>query len=59
MLTLADPKLPRTQEYIGGQWVDADGAATWPVTNPARGERLGTVPHMGAAERHTRISRFE
>jgi succinate-semialdehyde dehydrogenase/glutarate-semialdehyde dehydrogenase len=50
MLTLTDPKLLRMQGYIGGQWVDADDAATWPVTNPATGERLGTVPDMGAAE---------
>ena len=50
MLRLADPVLLRTQGYIGGQWVDADEAATWPVSNPATGKRLGTVPDMGAAE---------
>ena len=50
MLTLSDPGLLRTQGYIGGHWVDADDAATRPVTNPATGERLGTVPDMGAAE---------
>jgi len=35
---------------IGGEWVGADGGATIPVTDPATGETLGTVPRCGAAE---------
>jgi succinate-semialdehyde dehydrogenase / glutarate-semialdehyde dehydrogenase len=49
-MKLRDPELLRTCAYIGGKWVNADNAATHPVTNPASGEALGTVPVMGAAE---------
>ncbi|NYE62830.1 succinate-semialdehyde dehydrogenase/glutarate-semialdehyde dehydrogenase [Duganella sp. 1224] len=50
MLQLKDPGLLRQQAYINGEWTDADGGATLPVTNPATGEQIGTVPVMGAAE---------
>lgn len=50
MLTLKDPSLLRQQCFIAGEWCDADGGATITVTNPATGEKLGTVPQMGAAE---------
>jgi succinate-semialdehyde dehydrogenase/glutarate-semialdehyde dehydrogenase len=50
MLNLKDPSLLRQQAYIDGAWCDADGGATVPVINPATGETLGTVPHMGAPE---------
>ena len=50
MLQLKDPTLLRQQAYINGQWCDADSGATFPVTNPATGEQIGTIPHMGAAE---------
>jgi succinate-semialdehyde dehydrogenase/glutarate-semialdehyde dehydrogenase len=49
-LSLKDPKLLRQQCYVDGQWVDADGGKTLPVTNPATGEVLGAVPSLGAAE---------
>jgi succinate-semialdehyde dehydrogenase/glutarate-semialdehyde dehydrogenase len=49
-LSLKDPKLLRQQCYVDGQWVDADGGTSLPVTNPATGEVLGAVPNMGAAE---------
>jgi succinate-semialdehyde dehydrogenase/glutarate-semialdehyde dehydrogenase len=50
MPQLKDPTLLRQQAYINGEWLDADGGATLDVTNPATGERLGTIPLMGAAE---------
>ena len=50
MLPLKDPKLLRQQAYIDGSWADADSGATRDVSNPATGERLGTVPDMRAAE---------
>jgi succinate-semialdehyde dehydrogenase / glutarate-semialdehyde dehydrogenase len=49
-LNLKDPSLLRHQAYVNGQWVDADSGATFNVANPATGDDLGTVPHMGAAE---------
>jgi succinate-semialdehyde dehydrogenase/glutarate-semialdehyde dehydrogenase len=50
MLNLKDPSLLRQQAYIDGAWCDALEGRTVTVTNPATGESLGTVPHMGAAE---------
>ena len=55
-MRLADPGLLRTQGYIGGAWVDADSGATLPVSNPATGEQLGTVPDMGASETRRAIA---
>jgi len=50
MLNLKDPSLLRQQCFIDGEWCDANDATTISVINPATGEKLGTVPHMGAAE---------
>lgn len=47
---LKDPTLLRTQAFINGEWVNAPGGAAHDVLNPATGEKLGTVPEMGAAE---------
>jgi succinate-semialdehyde dehydrogenase / glutarate-semialdehyde dehydrogenase len=55
-MKLTDAKLFRQQCYIDGAWVDADGGGTIPVENPANGERLGTVPKMGAAETRRAIA---
>lgn len=41
---------PRQQNYIGGDWIDADGGATAEVRNPANGEPIGMVPNCGRAE---------
>ncbi len=50
MQALNNPSLFRQQCFIAGKWCDADGGGTIPVTNPANGEQLGTIPKMGAAE---------
>jgi len=47
---LKDPTLLRTQAFLNGEWVNAANGATHEVLNPATGEKLGTVPDMGAAE---------
>jgi succinate-semialdehyde dehydrogenase/glutarate-semialdehyde dehydrogenase len=49
-MQLKDPTLLRQQAYIDGAWLDADNGETHPVTNPATGEHLGTIPMMGTAE---------
>ncbi|MGJ3260573.1 MAG: NADP-dependent succinate-semialdehyde dehydrogenase [Rhodospirillales bacterium] len=49
-MQLKDSKLFRQQCFIDGAWVDADNGETVDVTNPATGEKLGTVPKAGAAE---------
>ena len=48
--TLKDATLLRQQAFIDGAWVGADDGATFAVTNPANGMRIGTVPNMGVAE---------
>ncbi|WP_308423798.1 NADP-dependent succinate-semialdehyde dehydrogenase [Silvimonas amylolytica] len=50
MMNLKDPSLLRQQCYINGQWQDADNKESIPVTNPATGEIIATIPKMGAAE---------
>src|SRR4051812_15590657 len=47
---LKDPTLLRTQAFVNGEWINAAKNATHDVHNPASGEKLGTVPDMGAAE---------
>jgi len=40
----------RQANLIGGEWIQADSGATLDVTNPANGQKLGTVPKSGKAE---------
>ncbi len=47
---MKDSGLFRNQAYVDGQWVNADSGETDPVTNPATGEVLTTVPRCGADE---------
>ncbi|MGE0776659.1 MAG: NAD-dependent succinate-semialdehyde dehydrogenase [Sphingomonadaceae bacterium] len=49
-LGLADPSLFRQQCLIGGEWRDAESGASIPVTDPANGRTVGTVPNMGRNE---------
>jgi len=50
MLVLKDSNLFRQLCFINGTWTGADSGETIDVTNPATGERLGTIPKMGGAE---------
>ncbi len=50
MLKLKDPSLFKQLAYVAGQWIAADNGKTIDVTNPANGEKLGTVPMCGSAE---------
>ena len=47
---LSDPTLLRTQAYLAGEWSDAEGGATYPVTNPANGATIAEVANLGRAE---------
>lgn len=49
-MNLKDNQLFRQQAFIAGQWCDAFNGATFIITNPANGEKLGSVPKMGAEE---------
>jgi acyl-CoA reductase-like NAD-dependent aldehyde dehydrogenase len=61
MPNLKDPSLLRQQAFVGGAWCDADDGQTIAVTNPANGETVASVPHMGAAEtkRAIDVERFD
>ena len=50
MIRLSDKSLWKEQGFIGGEWLPADSGQTTEIRNPATGEPLGSVPHMGAAE---------
>lgn len=50
MLKLNRPDLFRQQCFLAGKWVDADSGEAIDVFNPATGEKIGTVPNMGAKE---------
>ena len=52
-MKLNDPTLLQQLAYIDGQWVPADSGATLPVTNPATGALLGSVPNMTLERRQT------
>jgi succinate-semialdehyde dehydrogenase/glutarate-semialdehyde dehydrogenase len=47
---LNDPGLLRDKAFVAGEWIGADAGASFPVTNPARGDVLCTVPDLGEAE---------
>jgi len=49
-MQLDDTTLFRQQALIDGRWRDAAGGEVISVTNPANGEKLGSVPKMGADE---------
>ena len=50
MIKLTDSSLWKERGFIAGTWAAADSGVTTDIHNPATGELLGTVPHMGAAE---------
>lgn len=47
---LTSTGLLRDAGYVNGNWIGGNGAATFDVDNPATGEKLATLPEMGAAE---------
>ena len=59
LATLKDPSLLRQQCYVDGAWRDADGGATRPVSNPATGRPIGTVPQFLEAETRAAIEAAE
>ncbi len=59
MLNLKDPTLLREQVFLAGEWIDADTRETIPVSNPATGEQIGTVPMCGTEETRRAIAAAE
>ena len=50
MIKLNDANLWKERAFIAGEWQGADFGQTTEIRNPASGEVLGSVPHMGGAE---------
>lgn len=46
----------RQQAFIDGHWLDAQDGSTSAIVNPANGRKIGSVPHMGAAETQQAIA---
>lgn len=59
MLSLHDGELFQQCCFIDGVWCAADSEATLDVTNPATGEKIGTVPKMGSLETRRAIEAAE
>ncbi|MEM5328079.1 NAD-dependent succinate-semialdehyde dehydrogenase [Paraburkholderia sp. JHI2823] len=55
MNSLQNHGLLHEQAWIDGQWRDADDGATLDVHNPSTGERIASVPNMGASETRAAI----
>jgi succinate-semialdehyde dehydrogenase/glutarate-semialdehyde dehydrogenase len=49
-MKLTDLTLLRQQAYVDGQWIDADDASRFAVTNPANGEPIAEVASLGKDE---------
>lgn len=47
--------LIKDRAYVGGRWVAAASGKTFPVTNPANGETITTVPDMDANDTRAAI----
>lgn len=54
-MKLNDSNLFRQQALINGEWLDANNGEVIEVTNPANGDKLGSVPKMGADETRAAI----
>ena len=55
-MKLADRTLLRTQAFVNGDWIDADGGATMPVINPANGEAIAKIARCGTEETQRAIA---
>ncbi len=58
-LKLKDPSLLRTQAFVDGRWIDADGGELLAVLNPATGATVAEVARCGQAETRRAIAAAE
>ncbi|THD74052.1 NAD-dependent succinate-semialdehyde dehydrogenase [Thalassobius vesicularis] len=47
---LKDPSLLAERAYAGGEWLDGENGATFPVTNPARGDVIANMSDLSRAQ---------
>lgn len=55
-MKLQDPSLLREAALVGDRWVAASSSSSIPVTDPATGQLIGSVPDLGEAETAESIS---
>jgi succinate-semialdehyde dehydrogenase/glutarate-semialdehyde dehydrogenase len=58
-MDLRDISLFRQNNFIAGEWVDADNGETIDVDNPSTLSVVGTVPNCGADETHRAVAAAE
>ncbi len=58
-MQISDSGLLKTDAYIDGQWVAADGGERFAVTNPANGETIAEVAKCGTDETRRAIAAAE
>jgi succinate-semialdehyde dehydrogenase/glutarate-semialdehyde dehydrogenase len=58
MLKTSNPFM-REAILVGGKWMPADSGATIDVTNPATGQRIGSVPRAGKSETQRAVEAAE
>ncbi len=58
-MQLDDMTLLRTDAFIDGEWVAADGGETTPIVNPANGQVIAEVARCGQAEARRAIEAAE
>ena len=58
-MQLTDGSLLKTQAFVDGKWIDADGGETFAVTNPATGEVVAEVARCGGDETRCAIEAAE
>ncbi|TDF62963.1 NAD-dependent succinate-semialdehyde dehydrogenase [Cupriavidus sp. L7L] len=56
MIQLKDPDLLKSAALINGNWVTAESDRSIEVINPATGELVGTVPHLGEGDAEQAIA---
>ena len=58
-MELRDATLFRTKAYVNGAWTDAANGATYPIVNPATGEKLADVARCSGPETRAAIDAAE
>lgn len=58
-IRLADKELFRERCYVDGSWIAAQDGKTIPVTDPATGRPIGSVPSLGLEETRRAIAAAE
>ncbi len=58
-MQISDQGLLKTEAFVDGEWIAADGGETYPVLNPASGEAIAEVAKCGTAETRRAIEAAE